>query len=124
MPCQSRHPLLDQVVSPTKYPEEPSFEWLYPHARRPGNLYRDEVVARRVGNDVNIAFRWGSDDDLMFAIAVRGGKCMSTIGEYWPHPSGNAVAIKWVNDEQVRFSRNNRDETLRLDGERWVWVGH
>ena len=26
MPCQSRHPLLDQVVSPTKYPEEPLFE--------------------------------------------------------------------------------------------------
>jgi hypothetical protein len=101
-----------------------SYEWLWPHARNPGSLYRDEVVPRLVGEDVNIAFRWGNNDDLMFAIAVRGNACYSTIGEYWLHPSRSGVSISWDSDNLARFSRDSRDEFLRFEENRWVWVGH
>ena len=100
------------------------YHWLYPHANNAGHLDKNEVVSRKVGNgDVNIAFRWGGNDNLMFAIAIRGNNCYSTIGEYWSHTE-SSVKIKWTSDDVVRFYSGNKQENLKFFNEKWHWVGH
>ncbi|MCP9928592.1 hypothetical protein [Cyanobium sp. CH-040] len=99
-----------------------SYEWLWPHARDPGKLYVNEISTQLVSNGANIAFTWGRNDDLMFAIAVRGNSVFSTIGEYWKHRADNAVNVKpvWAGEGLARFSRFDVDEFLRFQGNRWV----
>lgn len=100
------------------------YHWLYPHASNAGDLNKDEVVSRKIGNsDINIAFRWGGNDDLMFAIAIRGNNCYSTIGEYWSHAE-SFVNIKWTSDDVVRFYSEKKQDNLKFSNGKWHWIGH
>lgn len=97
-----------------------SYEWLWPHASDPGSLYRGELESQQIGGDgVNVAFRWGINNDLMFAIAVRGYSVVSTIGKYWVHPSRSAVSINWDGESLARFSAGGIDKFLKFSDNKW-----
>lgn len=101
-----------------------SNEGLYNTVRRAGRI--TEVKWQLVGGDGNVAFRFGRDNDLMYAIAVRGmQRPITTYGVYMMHPYHN-VQIDWPAANLARYRGGPGgsfvDKYLRFDDNTRSWI--
>lgn len=94
---------------------------LAPVAHDPGALRRDDISVFVLGPlDLNIAYRFGGDRDLMHAIAIRGGCVVAdTRKEYWMHKEEKEVSIAWTAENTVAFTHDGRTELLNFSEGKW-----
>jgi len=107
------------IVSVSRNGRELFRERLYGIAKDPGRLGKSEVRWIKTSTGANLAFRWGRNDDLMYAIAVQGDRVTATRGEYWRHPRQD-LCITFEKAGLVAFSSGCVDRYVELKGDRWI----
>lgn len=83
-----------------------------------------QVSFQEIGDDGNIAFRYGRDNDMQFVAAVRGDTTFSSVKqhEWWMHGQRNII-VEWEKPNIVCFIGNNGrgDRSyVTFNGQTWV----